>query len=296
MLKHHRRSPAKPARVVILGKRGFVARAVADRLARGSIKTLALGSRELDLLDPGAARALAARLQDRDALVIASAIAPCKDISELMKNLTMVEAVCGAIAQVQPSHVVYISSDAVYADQVSPVTEWSCAEPSSLHGMMHAARELMLKTAVKGPLCILRPSLLYGAADPHNGYGPNRFRRLAAEGRDITLFGEGEELRDHVLIDDLAEIVLLCLIHLSAGVLNVATGASTSFRAVAETVVGHFEKPVPIKGALRRHQITHRHFDITNCYKAFPRFHYTPLAEGLAKAHRDMMEAGDGRG
>jgi hypothetical protein len=27
--------------------------------------------------------------------------------------------------------------------------------------------------------------------DPHNGYGPNRFRRLAAAGQEIVLFGEG---------------------------------------------------------------------------------------------------------
>src|SRR5256885_1405531 len=78
--------------------------------------------------------------------------------------------------------------------------------------------------AVKAPLAILRPTLLYGAEDPHNGYGPNRFRRLANAGADITLFGEGEERRDHVLIDDLAEIVLRVLKRRSTGTLNIATG------------------------------------------------------------------------
>ena len=28
-------------------------------------------------------------------------------------------------------------------------------------------------------LCIVRPTLVYGANDPHNGYGPNKFIRLA---------------------------------------------------------------------------------------------------------------------
>ena len=65
---------------------------------------------------------------------------------------------------------------------------------------MHLVREVMLRSALTAPLAILRPTLLYGAADPHNGYGPNRFRRLAAAGQDIVLFGEGEEQRDHVLI------------------------------------------------------------------------------------------------
>ena len=292
MLVHCLETPAKPERVVILGRRGFVAGAIAARLAANSIDTLALGSRQLDLLDDGAGTALADRLRESDALVIVSAVAPCKDISGLMKNLTMMVSVCGALERVQPTHLVYVSSDAVYADDANPVNERSCAQPSSLHGMMHAARELMLTTAAGDRLCILRPSLLYGAADSHNGYGPNRFRRLAAEGQDIVLFGEGEEQRDHVLIDDLAEIVRLGLRWRSSGVLNVATGESASFREVAERVAALFDRPAAVKGSPRRNPITHRHFDPAACYKAFPRFRYTPLADGLAKAHQNMTRGG----
>jgi nucleoside-diphosphate-sugar epimerase len=288
MLDHHWQTPREPERVVILGRRGFVAGAVVERLERRAVETLALGSNEVDLLASGAADALAARLTESDALVIVSAIAPCKDIRALIDNLIMMRAACEAIGQVRPAHTLYISSDAVYADEVNPVRESSCAAPASLHGMMHAARELMLKTTVAGaPICILRPSLLYGAADPHNGYGPNRFRRVATEGKAIVLFGEGEEKRDHVLIDDLAEIVDLCLTHRSAGVLNVATGTSASFREVAERVAGLFDRAAPVEGTPRQNPIAHRHFDITACRKAFPRFRYTALKEGLAKAHRD---------
>ena len=61
------------------------------------------------------------------------------------------------------------------------------------------------------PLAFLRPTLIYGANDPHNGYGPNRFRRQAAKGETITLFGEGEEKRDHVPVDDVAALVSACV-------------------------------------------------------------------------------------
>jgi nucleoside-diphosphate-sugar epimerase len=142
----------------------------------------------------------------------------------------------------------------------------------------------MLKAEAKIPLAILRPSLIYGARDPHNGYGPNRFRRLARKGETITLFGEGEEQRDHVYIDDVAELVRLAVGHASRGVLNVATGVSTSFRAVAEKVVAHEGRAVEIRGTPRQNPITHRHFDVTGCLKAFPQFRYTPLDEGLARS------------
>ena len=63
----------------------------------------------------------------------------------------------------------------------------------------HASRPRNdVRRCARRDLAILRPTLIYGAGDPHNGYGPNRFRRLAATGKPIILFGEGEERRDHV--------------------------------------------------------------------------------------------------
>jgi nucleoside-diphosphate-sugar epimerase len=153
--------------------------------------------------------------------------------------------------------------------------------PGSLHGLMHVTREGMLRHGTKLPLAILRPSLLYGLADPHNGYGPNAFGRLAAAGQPITLFGEGEEQRDHVLIDDVAEIVYRVLTRRSTGVLNIATGQSHSFRSVAELAASRVQSPVAVIGTARRNPITHRHFDITACLTAFPDFAYRALADGL---------------
>ena len=53
------------------------------------------------------------------------------------------------------------------------------------------------------------------------------------------LFGEGEERRDHVLVDDLGELVRRMVMHRSTGVLNGATGEVHSFRAIAEMVAGN---------------------------------------------------------
>jgi len=278
MLEHRNESPVKPARVVVIGAGGFVGGAVVTALQGDGVPVLGLTRKEVDLLAAGAADSLAARLQPEDSVVFVSALAPTRTPAMLIQNLQMAAAVIDA----RPvAHLVYISSDAVYADDANPVTERSACAPSSLHGMMHAARELVLKTQIKAPLAILRPSLLYGEADPHNGYGPNRFRRLAAKGEAITLFGEGEEQRDHIFIDDVARLAALVLAHRSTGVLNIATGVSTSFRAVAEMIVAAQGSRSAVNGTPRQNPITHRHFDIADCLKAFPKFRYTPLGEGL---------------
>jgi nucleoside-diphosphate-sugar epimerase len=201
-----------------------------------------------------------------------------------MQNLKMAEAVCAALAEAQLAHLVYVSSDAVYADDANPVTEHSHVAPSTIHGMMHAARELMLKSTAHAPTAMLRPTLLYGAADPHDGYGPNRFRRQAAKGGPILIFGEGEERRDHVFVGDVGQLASLVLFHRSAGAINVATGVSTSFNDIAHMVAKQFPATA-IKNQPRqrpRPHLLHRHFDITECLKAFPTFHYTELEKGLA--------------
>ncbi len=284
MLEHLHGDPKKPVRVVVIGAGGFVGGAVTQQLTRDGVPVQALTRKDVDLLQDGAGARLAARLDPDDSVVFVSALAPARTTAMLLQNLRMAEAVGQALSSRPVAHVVYISSDAVYADDANPVTERSCCQPSSLHGMMHAARELLLKNDVKAPLAVVRPSLLYGARDPHNGYGPNRFRRLAEKGETITLFGEGEEQRDHIDIDDVARLVSHVLNHRSRGILNVATGVSTSFRAIAEKVVSLAGKPVEIRGTPRQNPVTHRHFDITGCFKAFPQFRYTPLNEGLARA------------
>ena len=287
MLKHLNPEPRKPERVVVIGSAGFVGGAIASRIERDGVPVLRVSRREVDLLASDAASGLKNLLKVGDAVVAVSAKAPCKDSAMLVDNLVMARAMVQALAQVKVAHVVNISSDAVYADSPEPLTEESCAAPGSLHGAMHLAREVMFRSEQTSPLAILRPSLLYGSGDPHNGYGPNRFRRLAAKGEDIVLFGQGEERRDHVFIDDVAELAARVLYRRSTGVLNLATGKVHSFAEIARHVVAVSGKTSSIRGTERKAPMPHngyRPFNPDACRNAFPDFRYTSLEDGLRKA------------
>jgi UDP-glucose 4-epimerase len=290
MLRHHNPVPALPIRTVILGSGGFIGGAIARKLAAPGTVVIGLGSTELDLLSDTAAENLAASLRADDALIVVSARAPCKTPAMMAENIRMMVSVCDALAKRPVAHLVYVSSDAVYADGPLPLTEASPAAPTSLHGAMHLAREQMLLAATGAtPLAILRPTLVYGAADPHNGYGPNKFRRQANRGEAITLFGEGEERRDHVDVDDVAAIARLVIAHRSSGVLNVATGTVETFRALADKTVALSRRKVKIKNSPRKGPMPHdgyRPFDPAATLKAFPSFRYTAIDAGLARAQK----------
>jgi UDP-glucose 4-epimerase len=276
MLAHLNDTPKDPARVVILGAHGFVGAATERLLRAHGVPVLGLARADLDLLSPNAGKLLAQEIRADDSVVVISAKAPVKDASMLVENVRMMENVCAALTTAPPHHVVYISSDAVYRDSKTPLTEQSCAEP--------------------GSLAILRPSLLYGTDDPHNGYGPNRFRRLAAAGKEIVLFGDGEERRDHVLIDDVAELIFRVLTRRSSGVLNIATGNVISFRDIAEQISRMVVPPVPVRGSPRSGPMPHdgyRPFEIAGCRTAFPDFRYVSLADGLKKV--GLMDKSSGQ-
>jgi nucleoside-diphosphate-sugar epimerase len=238
------------------------------------------------LLAPDAATRLTAELRPNDTIVFVSARAPVKNVAMLVENIRMGEAVCAALKDRPVAHVVYVSSDAVYKDSAEPLSESSCAEPGSLHGVMHLTREVMLRNEFSGPLVLVRPTLTYGIDDPHNGYGPNRFRRLAAEGKDLDLFGEGEEERDHVAVDDIAELAARLVLHRSTGVVNAVTGDIVSFRVLAEFIAAQFSPPVAIKGSPRSGPMPHngwRAFAPSAALAAFPGFAFTPWRDGVAR-------------
>jgi UDP-glucose 4-epimerase len=287
VLTHLSASPELPARTVVIGAGGFVGGAIAKRVTELGGDVVSLARKQIDLLAPDAAQRLASLLRAGDAVVAAAAKAPCKDMSMMVDNMIMAKAMIDGIGKVAVSHVVNISSDAVYADEPLPLSESSPTAPTSMHGAMHLAREIAFAAEVKAPVAMLRPTLIYGPADPHNGYGPNRFRRLAQANEEIALFGEGEERRDHVFIGDVADIAVRVLIYRSQGVLNVATGTVHSFRSIAEQVVAISPNKVRISGRPRQGPMPHngfRPFDPSGAKSAFPDFAFTPLELGLAKS------------
>jgi nucleoside-diphosphate-sugar epimerase len=283
-LSHKQGDPIEPARIVVLGAGGFLGRRLLAACAAAGVETAALGSRELDLTNPDAGAQLAQRLRPADVLVFLAALTPDKgrDSATLMRNLAMARAVCEATRSVELAQLIYASSDAVYSFATTLICEETPAIPTDLYGAMHRTRELMLDAEAKAPLAVLRLTAIYGANDTHNSYGPNRFARQALKDGRIALFGNGEETRDHLYVDDAVDLMLQTAMHGSTGVLNLVTGKSESFRAVADLVAAQAGRPIEIVPSARQTPATHRHFDVTNLMRAFPEIRFKPLADGLA--------------
>lgn len=291
MLDHATSEPEVPRRVVVIGSGGFIGKALLDLLLKKKILAIGLRSSDIDLRDPEAHLALAEKLEPGDSIVMLAALTPDKGSGSgtFQENIAMAASVCNALDSTDPAHIVYFSSDSVYPMVDGIVNEMSPAEATDLYGAMHLSRELMFKAIAKCPVAILRPTLVYGAQDTHNSYGPNRLRRMAQKDGDITLFGDGEETRDHIYIDDVVRLTLDVILRKSKGALGVVTGKSLSYMELAKKVAAEFDNEISITCTPRQNPITHRHFDNTALRKAFPEFRFTSLRDGLSAAHQEML-------
>jgi UDP-glucose 4-epimerase len=288
-LSHAHNRPRKPARVVVLGAGGFLGSRLLKACTAADIAAVGLSSRDIDLVDAAAPVRLAQQLRPKDVLIFLAALTPDKgrDSGTLMRNLAMARAVCEATHSAEIAQLVYASSDAVYSFATALISEETPAVPLDLYGAMHRTRELILAGEAKAPLAILRLTAVYGAGDTHNSYGPNRFLRQALKDARIPLFGNGEETRDHLHVDDALDLILKVVTHGSTGLLNLATGKSETFRAVADMIAARAGRPVEVAVSPRQNPVTHRHFDTTHLLHAFPGASFNRLDDALAATLAD---------
>jgi UDP-glucose 4-epimerase len=282
---HRNKDSYEIRRVIVIGKSGFLGSELLLSLAAIDTEVIGIGRDEVDLISPSAVTYLADFIRDTDVVVFASGDVPVKSLQQFERNLSMLRNFLYGVQGKKLNQLIYISSDAVFADSNQPLTENSCRGAENLHGLMHTVREIALESSEFSKiLCIARPTNVYGAKDPHNSYGPCSFMRLAKQAEGIVLFGNGEEERDFMHISDISTIIKSIIHNRSTGSFNLATGELNTFLEIAEltqeitkskSLITHRPRisPMPHNG--------YRPFDISNLKLAFPEFSPLPLKEGL---------------
>ena len=126
--------------------------------------------------------------------------------------------------------------------------------------------------------------MIYGPGDKPC-YGPSSFCAAAKKDEQITLWGDGTELREFLYIDDIVSIVTQLLNHPYAGPLNPTQGNSTTFTNILKEIE-HYQK-LSINQRERTKKKVDNAFDNELMRKLFPSFKFTPIQSGIQK----MLEA-----
>ena len=272
----------KNYKIIILGAGGFISGNVENFLQKSNVRLLSLPKKKIDLKKKQSIKKLLKIVKEKDVIFFAAAEAPVKNENMLLNNLIMAKNMCEVLKKKKSSFFLYLSSDAVYSDTKKKIHEDSLTVPDSLHGIMHLTREKMFENLIKSKLCIVRPTLVYGDGDPHNGYGPNRFIRLIKEKEKISLFGKGEELRDHVWINDVSKAISKLIIKRKTGKFNLVTGKIISFDNIAKQIIKVTGKKSKIFYQRRKGPMPHggfRAFKNSRFEKIYPKFKFKLFKE-----------------
>lgn len=269
-------------RVVILGANSFIGKAITKKFISQNIKPVLVTRKNADLEKKQSFNKLKKILKKDDTIIFIAAVAPVKNIEMLNQNLLICKNIIESLKIKKPNHVIYLSSDAVYSNSKNKINEKSETTPESFHGFMHLIRENMLKE-LNCKKTFVRPTLVYGSDDPHNGYGPNKFIRCAQNNEEIFLFGKGEERRDHIHVENVADIVSTVAIKKIDGIINAVSGNVISFNEIAKNLKKIYPNLV-IKNLKRNGPMPHngyRAFDNKLLKKYFPKLYLIKLLDWI---------------
>ncbi len=246
---------------LVTGGAGFIGSHLCDALLRQGdsvrvLDDLSTGSRvnlpagvpliEGDVADPDAVRAA---VDGVDGCFHLAAIASVeRGVTDWRgthrTNLTGTITLFDAIRQTGTVPVVYASSAAVYGDAPVPIREETERQPLSAYGADKYACELHARVAghVHGiPTTGLRFFNVYGPRqDPRSPYSGviSIFCQRILQGAGIDIYGDGQQSRDFVSVDDVLAALLAAMQQpgLDAPVFNVCTGQPTTVLDLAKLI------------------------------------------------------------
>ena len=150
-------------------------------------------------------------------------------------------------------HFLMPSSAAVYGDlDTLPLTEDMIGKPTSFYGLTKLTGEGYLRIYEQAfglkTVCF-RYSNVYGPRQGDGGEGGviSIFTRLINEGQGLTIFGDGEQTRDFIYVDDVVEANIKAMNHPElTGVYNISTNTSTSVNKLVSYFKSISNKDLPV--------------------------------------------------
>ena len=169
------------------------------------------------------------------------------------------------------------------------------AEPKSPYAHNKLADEVLLDDyAQKGALrtVALRYFNVFGPKqDPHSPYAAAmpHFINQAVAHQDITIFGDGEQTRDFIFVEDVAQVNLLAA-ESGSGIYNVAHGQAISITDLAKKIKEQLDSQSSVVYSVERAgDIKHSRANANRLRQQWPNICLYPFDKALAKTIQYYM-------
>jgi UDP-glucose 4-epimerase len=188
---------------------------------------------------------------------------------------------------------IFASSNAVLGEQPPPVDESKIPRPLSLYGASKLAGEALCSTYYHSfglNTISLRFANCYG---PHSEHNPNvitRFIDWVRQGKPLIVYGDGNQTRDFIHVEDICQTIHLALISLDSQnnaqdflLFQIASGVETSVNALVDLIreMAADHQISVIYEPRRQGEIERNYSDITKARKLLGFEPKITLKEGL---------------
>lgn len=179
---------------------------------------------------------------------------PVKDI---LTNIVGLSQMLFLSSKYKVQHFVFASSAAVYGDShYPPLEESDVCEPISMYGLNKSIGETYCEKWQKDyrlPVLIYRFANVFGPRQQMQGEAaviPSMLKSSMA-GKPFTIYGDGEQTRDFIYVDDIADAIYAGVSARLQGTYNVSTNEAWSIHQVI-LLLQHLNHPLEIQYAPAR--------------------------------------------
>ena len=167
--------------------------------------------------------------------------------------------------------LVYASTSSLYSGNHPPHKETDSVAPKIHYETTFYARELIAQAYFREfglKSAGMRYFSVYGYNEMHKGEFANLITQFIwgiRKGRQPVIYGDGEQARDFVFIDDVTQANILAMKTGMEGVFNVGTGKSHSINEIIKIIRGKMDvgiKPKYVRNPLKNY-ISHTQADIS---------------------------------
>ena len=271
-----------------------------DNLSTGLAENLPPEAKlvEMDILDEDLPKVVATGAFDAIVHLAAQTMVDTSIKNPLLdtrENLLGTVQVLEAARAANVKRVIFASTAAVYGDVKEddlPVREAQATLPLSFYGLSKLSVEKyleMYENLYGMEYVVLRFANVYGERQGDGGEGGviSIFAKAVAEGRDITIYGDGEQTRDFVYAGDIAEGIWAALRTEEVNAAyNLSTQTETSLRELVSLLAEiRGREIVPKYGAEREGDIYKSMLSNNRARRGLDWQPVTTLAEGLRRTY-----------
>tara|TARA_Y100000590_G_scaffold57842_1_gene60911 strand:- start:4036 stop:4902 length:867 start_codon:yes stop_codon:yes gene_type:complete len=284
--------------ILILGHTGYIGSSIYTKLKKNlkGVKIVGISSKKINLTNLSQSKKIKKLINKNTTLIICAAIKSDlgNSFGTYIKNIRIAENILSNIQDIHLNKIILFSSNAVYGvfKKNKLITEKTPLYPDTFYGLAKVVTEKLFELSLnqhnKNKLIILRPTSIYGPNEKITPNTPSGHLKKILNNEKISLWGNGEEKRDFLFIEDLENIVLKLINKKFTGILNLATGESVSYADSIKKISKLLNKKIIFYKKTRTTKLVDKVYSTRKIKKHFPKYNFQKLNKGLKKILKEI--------